>query len=102
MHGFTNSSKDRYEFTDYLDNQKIRHYVVPSSAEKPIKIVIKELPRHTETEEIKEGRIKKAFNVAKVIQLRRFRDKKPLDIFQVHLLKSENVKDIYSLDNLIT
>ncbi|GBM24073.1 hypothetical protein AVEN_8833-1 [Araneus ventricosus] len=85
-----------------LTFKKIQHCVVPSRAKKPIQIVIRGLPRGTETEEIKEGLIKKVFNVAKVIQLRRFRDKKPLDIFQVHLLKSENVKEIYSLDNLIT
>ncbi|GBN81504.1 hypothetical protein AVEN_39290-1 [Araneus ventricosus] len=91
MHVFTNSSKDHRDLTDYLKEQNIQYYVVPSRAEKPIKIITKGLPCDTKTEEIEEGLTRKGFKVAKVNQLRRFRDKKPLDIFQVHLLKSENL-----------
>ncbi|GBM19886.1 hypothetical protein AVEN_186156-1 [Araneus ventricosus] len=100
MHVFTNSSKDHRDLTDYLTEQSIQYYVIPSRAEKPVKIVIKGLPIDTKTDEIEEGLNSKGFEVAKVNQLRRFRDKKPLDIFQVHLLKSDNLKDIYKLDNL--
>ncbi|GBO00701.1 hypothetical protein AVEN_14109-1 [Araneus ventricosus] len=100
MHVFTNSSKDHRDLTDYLTEQNIQYYVVPLRAEKPVKIVIKGLPGDTKTDKIEEGLTSKGFKVAKVNQLLRFRDKKPLDIFQAHLLKSENLKDIYKLDNL--
>ncbi|GBO03817.1 hypothetical protein AVEN_90449-1 [Araneus ventricosus] len=65
MHVFTNSSKDHRELTGYLNEQNIQYYVVPSRAEKPIKIVIKCLPRDTETEEIKEGLTKKVLKERK-------------------------------------
>ncbi|GBM82507.1 hypothetical protein AVEN_91336-1, partial [Araneus ventricosus] len=91
MHVFTNSSKDHRDLTDYLTEQNIQYYVVPSRAEKPVKIVIKGLPIDAKTDEIEEGLNSKGFRVAKVNQLRRFRDKKPLDIFQVHLMKSDNL-----------
>ncbi|GBL92945.1 hypothetical protein AVEN_54597-1 [Araneus ventricosus] len=102
MHVSTTSSKDHRELTEYLDKQEIQYYVVPSRAENPIKTIIKGLPPYTTTDEIKEGLIAKGFKVAKVNQLRRFKDKKPHPIFQVHLLKSENVKGIYNLDSRTT
>ncbi|GBN07135.1 hypothetical protein AVEN_231143-1 [Araneus ventricosus] len=100
MHVFCNSSLNHRKITDYLDTERIQYYVVPPAAKKPVKVVIKGLPIDFSTEEIKNNLTKLNFRVDKVNQLRKFKDKKPLNIFQVHLLKSENIQDIYKLTTM--
>ncbi|GBM76289.1 hypothetical protein AVEN_81839-1 [Araneus ventricosus] len=83
-----------------LDIEKIQYYVISPTEKKPIKVVIKGLPIDYSTEEIKTSLTKLNFRVDKVNQLKKFKDKKPLNIFQVHLLKSEDVQDIYKLTTM--
>ncbi|GBN93966.1 hypothetical protein AVEN_25541-1 [Araneus ventricosus] len=84
--------------TDFLDQKE--YFVIPGRAEKPIKIVIKGLPIDMDLEEIKTELISKKFRVDKVNQLKKFKTREPLRIYQVHLLPTENIKEIYSLTTL--
>ncbi|GBM03582.1 hypothetical protein AVEN_107911-1, partial [Araneus ventricosus] len=69
-------------------------------AKKPVKIVIKGLPIDYLIEDIKNNLTKLNYRVDKVNQLKRFKDKKLLNIFQVHLFQSENIQEIYKLTTM--
>ncbi|GBM51588.1 hypothetical protein AVEN_830-1 [Araneus ventricosus] len=100
MHVYCNSSADHRNITEYLDKEKIQYYVVPPAAKKPVKVVIKGLPIDYSIEDIKNNLNKLNFRVDKVNQLKKFKDKRPLNIFQVHLMQSENIQDIYKLTTM--
>ncbi|GBN89441.1 hypothetical protein AVEN_223697-1 [Araneus ventricosus] len=52
--------------TDFLDKKEKESFVIPGSAEKPIKLVIKGLPIDMDLEEIKSELVSKKFRVDKV------------------------------------
>ncbi|KAF8785964.1 Nucleic-acid-binding protein transposon like protein [Argiope bruennichi] len=98
---FVETSDDIRKMTKYLDELDKEYFVIASRAEKPIKVVIKGLPINTECEEIKQELIEKGFRVDRVNQLKRFKTRDPLPIFQIHLFKSSNIQDIYKLNDLM-
>ncbi|GBM09467.1 hypothetical protein AVEN_63659-1 [Araneus ventricosus] len=51
-------------------------------------------------DEIKIELTNQKFRVDKVNQLKKYRTREPLKIYQVHLLPSENIRDIYNLKTL--
>ncbi|GBO18107.1 Nucleic-acid-binding protein from transposon X-element [Araneus ventricosus] len=91
---------DAKKLTDYFDKNQNEYFVTPRRTNKPIKVVIKGLPKETDTEEIKEELTNKNFRVEKVNQLKKFKTREPLNIFQIHLTLTDNVSEIYKLDTL--
>ncbi|GBN92353.1 hypothetical protein AVEN_30112-1 [Araneus ventricosus] len=51
-------------------------------------------------EEIKNDLVSKKFRVDKVNQLKKYKTREPLRIYHVHLLATENIKEIYSLKTI--
>ncbi|XP_055944631.1 uncharacterized protein LOC129975593 [Argiope bruennichi] len=100
FHLYCDTADDHRKVTKYFDEEKIEYYVISSRAEKPTKIVIKGLPIDTPCEDIKEELTKKGYRVDRVNQLKQFKTKQPLPIFQVHLYKSENLQNIYNEDTI--
>ncbi|GBM29800.1 Nucleic-acid-binding protein from transposon X-element [Araneus ventricosus] len=84
--------------TDYLNNKGKEYFVIPDRAEKPIKVVIKGLPVDMDMEVIKSELQSRNFRVDKVNQLKKYKSREPLRIFQVHLLPTPNISDIYKVD----
>ncbi|KAF8784055.1 Nucleic-acid-binding protein transposon like protein [Argiope bruennichi] len=97
---FAESPEDVRKLTSYLDEQQKEYFVISDKAEKPVKIVIKGLPINTDPEEIKNELNEKGFRVDKVNQLKKFKTREPLPIFQVHLFKTSNIQEIYKLETL--
>ncbi|GBO00921.1 Nucleic-acid-binding protein from transposon X-element [Araneus ventricosus] len=91
---------DAKKLTDYFDKNQNEYFVTSRKTNKPIKVVIKGLPKETDTEDIKEELINKTFRVEKVNQLKKFKTREPLNIFQIHLTRTDNVSEIYKLDTL--
>ncbi|GBN56332.1 Nucleic-acid-binding protein from transposon X-element [Araneus ventricosus] len=94
------SPDDAKKLTDFFDKNQNEYFVTSRKTSKPIKIVIKGLPKETDTEDIKEELINKNFRVEKVNQLKKFKTREPLNIFQIHLTLTDNVSEIYKLDTL--
>ncbi|GBN81021.1 hypothetical protein AVEN_139099-1 [Araneus ventricosus] len=88
--------------TDMTTNVKSDNIEIDSIGEvvKPIKIVIKGLPIDMDLEEIKTELVNKKFRVEKVTQLKRYKTREPLNIYQIHLFPSDNIKEIYHLTTL--
>ncbi|GBM85443.1 Nucleic-acid-binding protein from transposon X-element [Araneus ventricosus] len=91
---------DDKKLTDYFDKNQNEYFVTPRKTNKPIKVVIKGLPKETDTEDINEELINKNFRVEKVNQLKKFKTREPLNIFQIHLTLTDNISEIYKLDTL--
>ncbi|GBO19514.1 hypothetical protein AVEN_190084-1 [Araneus ventricosus] len=71
---------DAKKLTDYFDKNQNEYFVIPHKTSKPIKVVIKGLPKETDMEDIKEELINKNFRVEKVNQLKKFKTREPLNI----------------------
>ncbi|GBM05141.1 hypothetical protein AVEN_197705-1 [Araneus ventricosus] len=97
---FCESPKDVRNLVNYLDKNNKEYFVIPGKVVKPIKIVIKGLSVDMDPEDIKSELINLKFRVEKVNQLKRFKTREPLNIFQIHLFPSENIKEIYNLTSL--
>ncbi|KAF8785183.1 Nucleic-acid-binding protein transposon like protein [Argiope bruennichi] len=98
---FAETSDDVRKLTKYLHEQTKEYFVIADRAEKPIKVVLKGLPLNIDTEEIKTELTEKGFRVDKINQLRRFKTKEPLPIYQIHLFKTGNIQEIYKLETLM-
>ncbi|GBO23089.1 Nucleic-acid-binding protein from transposon X-element [Araneus ventricosus] len=84
--------------TDYLNSKGKEYLVIPERAEKPIKMAIKGLPVDMDMEIIKSELQSMNFRVDKVNQLKKYKTRAPLNIFQVHLLPTANISDIYKVN----
>ncbi|GBL91510.1 hypothetical protein AVEN_263380-1 [Araneus ventricosus] len=97
---FCETPRDIRSLTEFLDKKGKEYFVIPGRAEKPIKAVIKGLPLDMNLDEIKIELTNQKFRVDKVNQLKKYRTREPLKIYQVHLLPNENIQDIYNLKTL--
>ncbi|GBM36695.1 hypothetical protein AVEN_202034-1 [Araneus ventricosus] len=97
---FCETPRDVRKLTEYLDKNNKEYFVIPGKVVKPIKIVIKGLPIDTDLDEIKTELVNKKFRVEKVNQLKRYKTSEPLNIYQIHLFPSDNIKEIYHLATL--
>lgn len=70
-------------------------------SERPIKVVIKGLPIDTTAEEIEEELALKGYRIFKVHQLTQRVTKKSLPIFQVQVLKTDNINEICTEKSLL-
>ena len=77
------------------------YYISDPVKDRPIKAVIKGLPRDTDCNEIVEELRGRGFLVDRVTQLKRLRDRQPLPMFQVQLRKNEVVDTIYNIKKFL-
>ncbi|GBM36743.1 hypothetical protein AVEN_171856-1 [Araneus ventricosus] len=97
---FCETPRDVRSLLEFLDKSNKEYFVIPGQVVKPIKIVIKGLPIDMDLEEIKTELVNKKFRVEKVNQLKRYKTREPLNIYQIHLFPSDNIKEIYHLTTL--
>jgi hypothetical protein len=71
---------------------------LPVGQIKPLKVVIKDLPRDFPVETITEELTELEYPVTKVVQLIGFKTKKPLRLFQVTLTATEKAKSIINME----
>ncbi|GBM56710.1 Nucleic-acid-binding protein from transposon X-element [Araneus ventricosus] len=98
---FVDTPEEVLKLTKYLEEQQLEFYCVADRTARPVKIVIRGLGKETNTEDIKTELKELKFEVEKVNQLRQFKTKEPLPLFQVHLARTPNVNEIYKVDNLL-
>lgn len=80
-----------------LISKEVKCFAISPQGTKPFKIIIKGIPSEIPIEEVKDELIRLGYDVVKVAQLRRYSDKSPLPIFQVHLAQNDYNKQIYSV-----
>ncbi|GBM69812.1 putative RNA-directed DNA polymerase from transposon BS, partial [Araneus ventricosus] len=97
---FCQTPKDVRSLVNFLDKKGKEYFVIAERAEKPVKVVIKGLPIDTDLDHIKTELTNLKYRVDKVNQLKKYKTREPLKIFQVHLLPTENIKEIYNLKAL--
>ncbi|KAG8175772.1 hypothetical protein JTE90_029257 [Oedothorax gibbosus] len=73
------------------------YYITTPVDHRPIKVLIKGLPRNTSIEVVKNELTNNSFEVEKVAQLRSFRDRTPLPMFLIHLTPGPNVDKITTM-----
>lgn len=84
-----------------LTENKVKCFAISPQGTKPFKIIIKGVPAEIPVDEVRDELKRLGFDVLKVAQLKRFRDKFPLPIFQVHLTQSEKNKQIYDMKTFL-
>ncbi|GBM30590.1 hypothetical protein AVEN_27621-1 [Araneus ventricosus] len=97
---FCETPRDVRSLVEFLDKSNKEYFVIPGEVVKPIKIVIKGRPNDMDLEEIKTELVNKKFRVEKVNQLKKYKTREPLNIYQIHLFPSDNIKEIYHLTTL--
>ncbi|GBN77151.1 hypothetical protein AVEN_15526-1 [Araneus ventricosus] len=95
------NSDDYRDITKLLKEKKQDFYIMVPRDERPIKVVIKDLPIFTDTETIKTELEELRFFVNRVTQLKQIRTKKPLPMFLIELTRSPNAEKIYNLTNFL-
>ncbi|GFY72083.1 nucleic-acid-binding protein from transposon X-element [Trichonephila inaurata madagascariensis] len=92
------SIEDHRAITALLKQKREEFYVIPSPADRPLKVVIKGLPSSTSIEDIKTNLTEQGVLVIKVAQLTQRKSKFPLPIFMVKVRKNaEDAMDIYDV-----
>ncbi|GFT35994.1 RNA-directed DNA polymerase from mobile element jockey [Trichonephila clavipes] len=82
---YTNNSDDYELFQDAVEKLKYQFFIIKPKNERPIKVVVKGLPKDTETRDIHQNVIELGFTVDKVIQLVGKITKQPLPVFLINL-----------------
>ncbi|GFY75717.1 hypothetical protein TNIN_175681 [Trichonephila inaurata madagascariensis] len=82
---FTNTDSQRRELIHKLDELKYQYFTIKPKAERPIKVVIKGLPRDSKTEDLHNDLTQLGYTVDKVSWLIGRKTKQPLPIFLVSL-----------------
>ncbi|GBM27854.1 hypothetical protein AVEN_209480-1 [Araneus ventricosus] len=92
---------EHMRLTRFLKEKEMQYYVIVPKWERPIKVVIRNLPRDTRPQEIK-GFLEfyHDLKVDKVVQLTKLRTKRPLPLFQVTLPNEDKNKKIWNIDNV--
>ncbi|GFT26361.1 nucleic-acid-binding protein from transposon X-element [Trichonephila clavipes] len=94
----TTDAREHREITNLLKSKGEEYYTVPALADRPLKVVIKGLPKSTATAEIKADLLEQGVPVIKVSQLTQRKSKFPLPIFLVEVRKHvEGATDIYDV-----
>ncbi|GBN97492.1 Nucleic-acid-binding protein from transposon X-element [Araneus ventricosus] len=91
------SVENRNNILKYL-NENDKEYILSERQEdRPLKIVIKNLPITHSTDLIKKDLESKNFKIIRISQLKNFKTKTPHPIFLVEMAKTENFKNIYNI-----
>ncbi|GFV40266.1 nucleic-acid-binding protein from transposon X-element, partial [Trichonephila clavipes] len=94
------NSIDYYKLLQLLDQENYQYHVITPKAERPIKVVVKGLPKETEINDIKSDLIEQGFPEAKVAQLTGRITKQPLPVFMITLPRNINNAKIFQLKTL--
>ncbi|GFX08494.1 probable RNA-directed DNA polymerase from transposon X-element [Trichonephila clavipes] len=97
---YTDSAEERLMAVQHLKLLKFQFYTIKSKAERPIKVVIKGLPRNTNQEEIKQDLEILGFTPDRVNQLIGRKNKRPLPIFLITLPRNLDNLKIFDLKTL--
>ncbi|GFW59883.1 RNA-directed DNA polymerase from mobile element jockey [Trichonephila clavipes] len=96
---YTDSAEERRMAVQHLKMLDFQFYTIKSKAERPIKVVIKGLPRNTNPEEIKQDLEILGYTPDRVNQLFGRKNKRPLPIFLITPRNLDNLK-IFDLKTL--
>ncbi|GBN92426.1 hypothetical protein AVEN_203970-1 [Araneus ventricosus] len=90
------------KLTKFLTAKKLEYFVFTPKWQRPIKVVIKNLPWESKPNEIK-AFLEEIHNlkVEKVVQLTSMRTKRPLRLFQVTLPNTDNNKRIWEVSQIL-
>ncbi|GFU73888.1 nucleic-acid-binding protein from transposon X-element [Trichonephila clavipes] len=97
---YTDSAEERRMAVQRLKLLKFQFYTIKSKAERPIKVVIKGLPRNTSPEEIKQDLEILGYTPDRVNQLIGRKNKRPLPIFLIALPRNLDNLKIFDLKTL--
>ncbi|GBN27842.1 Nucleic-acid-binding protein from transposon X-element [Araneus ventricosus] len=89
------------DLTKYLDELNLEYFQIDSDPIKPIKVVVKGLGINADMEEMKIELTQLGYSVHKINQFKKFRTKEPINVYQIQLLKTPNVQEIYQLTELM-
>ncbi|GFT98655.1 uncharacterized protein TNCV_1901361 [Trichonephila clavipes] len=94
---YTDSAEERRFVVQLLKRQKFQFYTIKAKAERPIKVVIKSLPRTTNPEEIKQDLEMVGYTPERVNQLIGRKTKRALSIFLITLPRNLDNLKIFDL-----
>ncbi|GFU76489.1 nucleic-acid-binding protein from transposon X-element [Trichonephila clavipes] len=94
---YTNNSHDYELLQDSVEKLKYQFFTIKPKHERPIKVVVKGLPKNTETRDIHENLIELGFTVDKVTQLVGKITKQPLPVFLINLPRNIHNLKIFHL-----
>ncbi|GFS64448.1 nucleic-acid-binding protein from transposon X-element [Trichonephila clavipes] len=97
---YTDTVEERRIAVQFLRERKFQFYTIKSKAERPIKVVIKGLPRSTNPEEIKEDLELLGYTPERVNQLVGRKTKRALPIFLITLPRNLDNLKIFDLKTL--
>ncbi|GFU22823.1 nucleic-acid-binding protein from transposon X-element [Trichonephila clavipes] len=97
---YTDSAEERRMAVQHLKMLDFQFYTIKSKAERPIKVVIKGLPRNTNPEEIKQDLEILGYTPDRVNQLIGRKNKRPLPIFLITLPRNLDNLKIFDLKTL--
>ncbi|GFY45724.1 PRE_C2HC domain-containing protein, partial [Trichonephila inaurata madagascariensis] len=97
---YTNNFEDYRLLNNTLEKLKFQYFCIKPKQERPIKVVIKGLPRDTETQHIHENLIELGYTVDKVTQLIGRITKQALPIFLITLPRNITNLQIFHLTQL--
>ncbi|GFU59799.1 nucleic-acid-binding protein from transposon X-element [Trichonephila clavipes] len=97
---YTDSAEERRMAVQHFKLLKFQFYTIKSKAERPIKVVIKGLPRNTNQEEIKQDLEILGFTPDRVNQLIGRKNKRPLPIFLITLPRNLDNLKIFDLKTI--
>ncbi|GIX66919.1 nucleic-acid-binding protein from transposon X-element [Caerostris darwini] len=88
--------------TKYLDNTNVPYYLITPKNLRPLKAVLRGLPINTDLDTIKHELTELHFQVINIYQLKkRDQARTPMPLFQIQLAPTENIEEIWTLDNLL-
>lgn len=97
------STEDFRKTKKHLDEKQIEHHTFQLQSDKPLRVVLKNIPKETSEEEIDNALTHEGFTISKVKQMHRFHDgaRKPLPSFIVTMPKNDKNKEIFDLTYLL-
>lgn len=100
MHLYPDTEDDHRKISKYVEDNNIQGYITPIGNIRPIKIVIRDLPRDFPVDRIRTELIKLGYEVIKVAQMSAYLDNSKLRMYQVQLQNTEKSKEIMGLEKL--
>ncbi|GFT05831.1 nucleic-acid-binding protein from transposon X-element [Trichonephila clavipes] len=97
---YTNTPEQKTQLIEFLEIVDFEFYAIRAKSERPIKVVIKGLPRDTETNNIHHELVMLGYTVDKVTQLTGRITKQKLPVFLVTLPRDIHNSKIFDLNRL--
>ncbi|GFQ89364.1 PRE_C2HC domain-containing protein [Trichonephila clavata] len=97
---YTNTDEEHDTLVDLLEKLGYQHYVITPKSNRPIKVVIKRLPKNTKCTEIKDDLVLLGLNPEKVIQLIGRKTKQPLPVYSITLPRNIHNLKIFNLKTI--